>query len=323
MHSPRAQCDKKAYQFLAKLTVERQENLTLRQEMAESIVVEGGRVGGRRAAGAACAIGPGPSSSPPARFCRRSMHTGEVKTPGGRGGDAAAVGLSAKPALARLRARAVQDRHAAATERPHDRLSHGSSPSRATPSPVPFSFLTDAIDAAPARLPYHLHQPRGPRPDPGQPAPRTDVLRPDPEHGPALLPVDRRQGRPVRRPREPPDLPRARRAEHARILLQRHLDQPAARRSGGDHPADPGARARRDHAVRLRGRVRLRPADPAPADARDQAGRRPVLRRPDQRHDRLRGSRRPGAHRRHQRRARGQGTSRRSCSIGRGPTSAS
>ena len=38
MHSPRAQCDKKAYQFLAKLTVERQENLSLRQEMVESIV---------------------------------------------------------------------------------------------------------------------------------------------------------------------------------------------------------------------------------------------------------------------------------------------
>ena len=46
MHSPRAQCDKKAYQFLAKLTVERQENLSLRQEMVESILVEGGRVAG-------------------------------------------------------------------------------------------------------------------------------------------------------------------------------------------------------------------------------------------------------------------------------------
>src|SRR5512133_3040648 len=35
MHSPRAQCDKKAYQSLAKLTVERQGRLTLRQEMVE------------------------------------------------------------------------------------------------------------------------------------------------------------------------------------------------------------------------------------------------------------------------------------------------
>src|SRR4051794_36823492 len=46
MHSPRAQCDKKSYQFLAKLTVERQENLSLRQEMVELLLVEAGRVVG-------------------------------------------------------------------------------------------------------------------------------------------------------------------------------------------------------------------------------------------------------------------------------------
>src|SRR4051794_14002012 len=46
MHSPRAQCDKKSYQFLAKLIVERQENLTLRQEMVEAIDVQSGRVEG-------------------------------------------------------------------------------------------------------------------------------------------------------------------------------------------------------------------------------------------------------------------------------------
>src|SRR5271163_1884221 len=46
MHSPRAQCDKKAYQFMAKLTVERQENLCLRQEMVESLLVEGGQATG-------------------------------------------------------------------------------------------------------------------------------------------------------------------------------------------------------------------------------------------------------------------------------------
>src|SRR3954462_2707909 len=48
MHSPRAQCDKKAYQPLAKLTVERQENLTLRQEMVEGIEVSSGWVAGVR-----------------------------------------------------------------------------------------------------------------------------------------------------------------------------------------------------------------------------------------------------------------------------------
>jgi tRNA uridine 5-carboxymethylaminomethyl modification enzyme len=93
MHSPRAQCDKKAYQFLAKLTVERQKNLSLRQEMVESIVVESGRVagvgcrGGARYRAGALVITTG-------TFLKALMHTGEVKTPGGRGGDSTAEGLS-------------------------------------------------------------------------------------------------------------------------------------------------------------------------------------------------------------------------------------
>jgi tRNA uridine 5-carboxymethylaminomethyl modification enzyme len=93
MHSPRAQCDKKAYQFLAKLTVERQDNLSLRQEMVESVLVEGGRAvgvqcrgGGRYRAGALVVT--------TGTFLRALMHTGEVQTPGGRGGDVAAEGLS-------------------------------------------------------------------------------------------------------------------------------------------------------------------------------------------------------------------------------------
>src|SRR5437870_7160168 len=40
MHSPRAQADKKAYQFLMKRTVEEQSNLTLRQEIIDSILLE-------------------------------------------------------------------------------------------------------------------------------------------------------------------------------------------------------------------------------------------------------------------------------------------
>src|SRR5436189_339409 len=53
MHSPRAQCDKKAYQANAKLLVERQPRLTLRQEMVEGLVVEGGRFAGVRCRGGA------------------------------------------------------------------------------------------------------------------------------------------------------------------------------------------------------------------------------------------------------------------------------
>src|SRR5688572_15339423 len=40
MHSPRAQADKKAYQFEIKRLVEEQENLTLRQEVVEDLLVE-------------------------------------------------------------------------------------------------------------------------------------------------------------------------------------------------------------------------------------------------------------------------------------------
>jgi len=93
MHSPRAQCDKKAYQFLSKLTVERQENVSLRQEMVESIVVEGDRAAGVQCRGgaiyhaSAIVVTTG-------TFLQALMHTGEVKTQGGRGGDVAAVGLS-------------------------------------------------------------------------------------------------------------------------------------------------------------------------------------------------------------------------------------
>jgi tRNA uridine 5-carboxymethylaminomethyl modification enzyme len=93
MHSPRAQCDKKAYQFLAKHTVERQPGLTLRQEMVDSIMVEHGRVTGvvcrgeARYHARAVVLTTG-------TFLQALMHTGEVKTPGGRGGEGAAVGLS-------------------------------------------------------------------------------------------------------------------------------------------------------------------------------------------------------------------------------------
>src|SRR5919108_4884226 len=40
MHSPRAQADKKLYQFTMKHRVEAQPNLTLRQELAEALLLE-------------------------------------------------------------------------------------------------------------------------------------------------------------------------------------------------------------------------------------------------------------------------------------------
>lgn len=100
MHSPRAQADKKAYQFEMKWRIESQPNLTLRQELVEEVLVEpvsnpsaddaetayrhqitGVKVrGGGIYRCRAVVITTG-------TFLQAIMHTGEAKTAGGRAGD--------------------------------------------------------------------------------------------------------------------------------------------------------------------------------------------------------------------------------------------
>ncbi|MBX7106793.1 MAG: tRNA uridine-5-carboxymethylaminomethyl(34) synthesis enzyme MnmG [Gemmataceae bacterium] len=93
MHSPRAQCDKKLYQFTMKRLVEEQPNLTLRQEQVERLVVEAGRIVGVVARGEtmyrarAVILTTG-------TFLQAIMHTGEAQTRGGRAGDGSAEGMS-------------------------------------------------------------------------------------------------------------------------------------------------------------------------------------------------------------------------------------
>src|SRR5687767_10542362 len=101
MHSPRAQADKKAYQFELKNRVESQANLTLRQEIVERIEIAppplakggpGGVVLGVRTRGdtfyhaAAVILTTG-------TFLKALMHMGEAKTQGGRAGDQSAEAL--------------------------------------------------------------------------------------------------------------------------------------------------------------------------------------------------------------------------------------
>src|SRR4051794_17137797 len=143
MHSPRAQCDKKAYQALAKLTVERQEGLTLRPEMVESLLVDGGRVVGLRCRGGAeyraraVVLTTG-------TFLQALMHTGEVKTPGGRSGDVSAEGLSGS-----LRALGFELKRFKTGTPP--RLNGRTidfaktEPQPGDDEPSPFSFLTERI----------------------------------------------------------------------------------------------------------------------------------------------------------------------------------
>ena len=144
MHSPRAQADKKAYQFYMKLKVEEQQNLTLRQEMVEGLVVEDGTLIGVRVRGdalyrvRAAIITTG-------TFLQAVMHTGEAKSAGGRAGEGTTTGLSGSfrelgfelerfktGTPARLNGRTID--YAALEEQPGD------------DNPQPFSFLTDSID---------------------------------------------------------------------------------------------------------------------------------------------------------------------------------
>src|SRR5438128_7646354 len=100
MHSPRAQADKKHYQFEMKRRVEAQANLTLRQEIVEQIVIQaacglaapqhvvGVRVRGDTLYRAGAVI------LTTGTFLKALMHMGEAKTRGGRAGDQSAESLS-------------------------------------------------------------------------------------------------------------------------------------------------------------------------------------------------------------------------------------
>jgi len=93
MHSPRAQADKKAYQFWMKLRVEEQDNLTLRQEMVEGLVVEDGKITGVRVRGNAL-YRVNAAIVTTGTFLQAIMHTGEAKSKGGRAGEGTTNSLS-------------------------------------------------------------------------------------------------------------------------------------------------------------------------------------------------------------------------------------
>lgn len=91
--APRAQCDKKAYQFTMKAVCERQKNLDVRQAQAIGIAMDGENlIGidtsiGVRYLGKCVVITTG-------TFLQGLMHIGENQQQGGRGGEQAAMGLS-------------------------------------------------------------------------------------------------------------------------------------------------------------------------------------------------------------------------------------
>src|SRR5258705_9658291 len=92
--APRAQCDKKAYQFRLKWMCEREPNLDLQQGQTARLLHEGGEVVGVetvlgvRYQGETVVITTG-------TFLHGLMHIGQTQQPGGRAGESAAIGLSA------------------------------------------------------------------------------------------------------------------------------------------------------------------------------------------------------------------------------------
>jgi tRNA uridine 5-carboxymethylaminomethyl modification enzyme len=177
MHSPRAQADKRAYQRQMKWIVESQDNLTLRQEIVEDLLVEatvGHSDAGER--NLPVASGPDPAAGAPAAsdcqqsryrirgvrvrgdavyraaavvlttgtFLQAIMHTGETRTPGGRAGEGTTLGISGALLrlgfeLARFKTGTPPRLHGRTIDFARAELQPGDD------DPQPFSFLTDAI----------------------------------------------------------------------------------------------------------------------------------------------------------------------------------
>jgi tRNA uridine 5-carboxymethylaminomethyl modification enzyme len=101
MHSPRAQADKKQYQIAMKHCVEAQPNLTLRQELVEALVIESSpdATEARRCVAGVMVHGETLYRAravvlTTGTFLKALMHTGEVRTRGGRAGEGSAEALS-------------------------------------------------------------------------------------------------------------------------------------------------------------------------------------------------------------------------------------
>lgn len=91
--APRAQCDKKSYQFFMKGLCERTPNLDLKQAQATSVFVEGGALKGIDTAMGVRYLGKIVILTT-GTFLRGLMHYGQNQQKGGRAGEQAAYGLS-------------------------------------------------------------------------------------------------------------------------------------------------------------------------------------------------------------------------------------
>ena len=91
--APRAQCDKKAYQFRLKSICERQERLDVKQAQVVNLMQDDGRILGVGTDSGIAYVG-GCVVVTTGTFLRGRMHIGEQQRSGGRAGEGAATGLS-------------------------------------------------------------------------------------------------------------------------------------------------------------------------------------------------------------------------------------
>jgi tRNA uridine 5-carboxymethylaminomethyl modification enzyme len=156
MHSPRAQADKRGYQQYIKTAIEHYPGVSLIQELVEDLLVEEvdgqKRICGIEVRGGAKYLAKSVVLTT-GTFLQAIMHTGETKTPGGRGGEGTSSGISG--ALHRL---GVQlDRFKTGTPPRLNARTIDYSQTELQPGdddPVPFSYLTESLPDP--QVPCHI-----------------------------------------------------------------------------------------------------------------------------------------------------------------------
>ncbi len=177
--SPRAQCDKQAYRLKMREVLESQPNLKIKQaEVADLILdelvsVASSQFSERRStenratetlrtafAASGCAmaarVGADAVIITTGTFLNGLIHCGEQQYPAGRSGEPAAVLLGEALKKLGLRGLPPEDRHAAASRRPHHRLVALSRSSPATPIPRPSASAPSGSRITTRQVPCYI-----------------------------------------------------------------------------------------------------------------------------------------------------------------------
>ena len=223
VRATRAQADRILYKKAIRGRLENQPNLWIFQQAVDDLMLDGDRVVG--------AVTQSGIRFPACRGTDRrdvperldSHRPAELRR-GSRRGSARHLPCRAPEGVA-LAAGSPEDRNAAAPRRPHDRLFGVPGAARRSRSdPGVFVPRHAGATSRPGVVLDHAHQRDHARDHPREPRPFADVFRRDRGRRTALLPVDRGQDPPLRRQGQPPDLPRAGRADDPRVLPERHFD---------------------------------------------------------------------------------------------------